>query len=209
MPCMQPEGSLPCSQNPTTDPYPEPDASSPHLHVLHSLWSSLMLSSHLRLVLLCGLFPSGILTKILYEFLTCHMHATCPDRLSLDFITFTILVIVYKLWSSSLCSLLQPLTTYSLLGPNIILNTLFSHTLNLRFSLGVRGQVSHPYKATGRAVGYGLNDRSSMVRFLAGAGNFYLHHRVQTGSGTSYPMGTGGCFPRVKRPGSEVDLTSI
>jgi len=36
-----------------------------------------------------------------------------------------------------------------------------------------------------------------MVRFSADAGNFYLHHRVQTGSGAcpaSYPMVTGGCF---------------
>jgi len=28
---MEPEGSLPCSQEPTTGPYHEPDASNPHL----------------------------------------------------------------------------------------------------------------------------------------------------------------------------------
>jgi hypothetical protein len=28
------------------------------------------------------------------------------------------------------------------------------------------------------ALGYGLDDRGSMVRFPAGAGNFCLHHRV-------------------------------
>jgi len=28
---MEPEGSLPCLQQPATGPYPEPDASSPHL----------------------------------------------------------------------------------------------------------------------------------------------------------------------------------
>jgi hypothetical protein len=45
----------------------------------------------------------------------------------------------------------------------------------------------------GIALGYGLNDRDSRVRFPAGAGNFSLHHRVPNGSGahpTSYPVGT-------------------
>jgi hypothetical protein len=49
----------------------------------------------------------------------------------------------------------------------------------------------------GIALGYGLEDRGSRVRFPAGAGNFSLNHRVQTGSGThpaSYPMGTRGSF---------------
>jgi hypothetical protein len=42
---------------------------------------------------------------------------------------------------------------------------------------------------------YGLDDRGSKVRFPAGAGNFSLHHRVQTGSEAhpaSCPMGMGG-----------------
>jgi hypothetical protein len=37
----------------------------------------------------------------------------------------------------------------------------------------------------------------SRFRIPAGAGNFSLHHRVQTGSGAhpaSYPMGTKGSF---------------
>jgi len=37
-----------------------------------------------------------------------------------------------------------------------------------------------------------------MVRFPAGAGNFSLHYRVQTGSGAhpaSHPVGTRGSFP--------------
>jgi hypothetical protein len=34
----------------------------------------------------------------------------------------------------------------SLLGPNILLNTLFSNTRSLHSSLNVSDQVSHPYK---------------------------------------------------------------
>jgi hypothetical protein len=55
--------------------------------------------------------------------------------------------------------------------------------------------------SVGIALGYGLDDRGSRFRFLAGAGNFSLHHRVQNGSGAhpaSYPMDTGGSFPAGK-----------
>jgi hypothetical protein len=55
------------------------------------------------------------------------------------------------------------------------------------------------------ALGYGLDDRGSRVRFQAGAGNFSLHHRVQNGSGAhpaSYPMGTGGSFLGDKAAGA-------
>jgi hypothetical protein len=52
---------------------------------------------------------------------------------------------------------------------------------------------------------YGLDDRGSGVRFPVGAGNFSLHHRVQTGSGfhpASYRMGTRGSFPGGKAVGA-------
>jgi hypothetical protein len=52
--------------------------------------------------------------------------------------------------------------------------------------------------SVGIALGYGLDDRGSRVRFPAGAGNFSLHHRVQKGSGAhpaSYPVGIRGSFP--------------
>jgi hypothetical protein len=55
----------------------------------------------------------------------------------------------------------------------------------------------------------GLRDGRSGVRFPAGAGNFYLHHRcVQTGSGAhsvTYSLGTRVPFPGVKRPEREAD----
>jgi hypothetical protein len=57
----------------------------------------------------------------------------------------------------------------------------------------------------GIALGYGLDDRGSRVRFPTGAGNFSLHHRVQNGSGAhpaSYPMGTRNCFPGGKAAGA-------
>jgi hypothetical protein len=69
--------------------------------------------------------------------------------------------------------------------------------------------ISVPYilisSSVGIALGYGLDDRGSRVRFLAVAGNLSLHHRVQNGSGVhpaSYPMGTKGSFPGGKSGGA-------
>jgi hypothetical protein len=59
--------------------------------------------------------------------------------------------------------------------------------------------------SVGIATGYGLDDRSSRVRFRAGAGSFSLHHRVHNCSGAhpaSYPMGIGGSFPVGKAAGA-------
>jgi hypothetical protein len=59
--------------------------------------------------------------------------------------------------------------------------------------------------SVGIALGYGLNDRGSTVRFPAGAGYFSLHNRVQNGSGAhsaSYPMGTRGSFNGGKAAGA-------
>jgi hypothetical protein len=35
---MEPEGSLPCTQDPDTGPYPEPVESSPHPHTLFLIY---------------------------------------------------------------------------------------------------------------------------------------------------------------------------
>jgi hypothetical protein len=99
---MEPEGSLPCSQEPATGHYPELHASSPHLSILFLLKSILILSSHLRLGLPNGLFPSGRPTKILYVFLFTPVRATFPAHLVLlDLIT----VIIF-LWSVQVMKLL-------------------------------------------------------------------------------------------------------
>jgi hypothetical protein len=113
--------------------------------------SILMFSSHLRLCLPSGLLPSGLPTKMLYVPLASPMHATCPVHLILlAVITLIILDEEYKPCNFSLCSFLQPPVTSSILGPNILLSTLFSNTLNLCSSVNVRDQVSHPYKTTER-----------------------------------------------------------
>jgi hypothetical protein len=47
-----------------------------------------------------------------------------------------------------------------------------------------------------------------VVRISAGAGNFSLRHRVQTGSGAHLSfssLGTRGSFPGVKRPGRQAE----
>jgi hypothetical protein len=62
----EPEGSTPCSQEPSTGPYPEPDCSSPYYPILSLLRSILILSTHLRLGLPSDLFPFGSPTNILY-----------------------------------------------------------------------------------------------------------------------------------------------
>jgi hypothetical protein len=59
--------------------------------------------------------------------------------------------------------------------------------------------------SVGIALGYGLDDRGSTVRFPAGAGNYSLHHRVQNGSGAhpaSYPIGTRGSYLGGKAAGT-------
>ena len=151
---MEPEGSLPHSQVLATCSYPEPDQSTPCPHP--TSWRSiLILSSYLRLGLLSGLFPSGFPAKAVYCTSLPPVRATCPAQLILlDFITRIIFGEQYRSLSSSLCSFLRCPLSSSLLGPNILLNTLFSNTLSLRSSFNLSDRCSHPYNTAGKITMY-------------------------------------------------------
>jgi hypothetical protein len=68
---MEPESSLPCSQEPSTGPYPESDESSPY-DPIYFFKTLPVLPCHLRLGLPNGLFLSGFPTKTLYAFILSH-----------------------------------------------------------------------------------------------------------------------------------------
>ena len=76
---------------------------------------------------------------ILTETLTCFLPCRAKD-------------LPAPLYSSSLCSFLHSPLTLSFLGPNILLNTIFSNTLSLCSTLNLRDQDSHPYKTTGKII---------------------------------------------------------
>jgi hypothetical protein len=99
---MEPKRSLPCSQDPATGPCPKTNRAHnlpPYFPKVHS---------NIRPSSSEWFFLSGFLTKILYVFLISAMDATYHVKLILlDLIIIIILGKVYKLWSSSLRSLLK------------------------------------------------------------------------------------------------------
>ena len=152
---MEPEGSLPHSQQLATCPYPGPDQCSPYppSHFLKIRCNISLIYLILSLGIPNGLFPSGFPTKTLYAPLLSPIRTTCPTHLILrDFITRIIFGEEYRSLNSALYSLLHSPASLSLLGPNILLSTLFSSTISLRSSLSVSNQVSHPYKTTSKII---------------------------------------------------------
>jgi len=65
------------------------------------------------------------------------MHATRSTHLILNLITLIVFGEEYKLWTSSLCTFLQPPFTSSFVHPNTVLSTLFWGTLNYVLPLGL------------------------------------------------------------------------
>jgi hypothetical protein len=79
---LEPDRSLPCLQELTTGPCPEPEEFSPHPHPT-SLTSILILSSQLHLCLRSGVFPSGFPNGTLYVCIFCPMRAIFSAHLVL------------------------------------------------------------------------------------------------------------------------------
>jgi len=78
-------------------------------------------------------------------------NVSCPgNHILLDLITRKIFDDRFKSLSSSLFHFLHSPVTSTLLNTNIPLTTLISNTLNLRSSLNMSNQVSHPYKTTAK-----------------------------------------------------------
>jgi hypothetical protein len=72
-------------------------------------------------------------------------------------------------------------------GPNKQLTKLFTFAIqttylqhNTHQIMNGNGSTRAVESSVGIALGYGLDDRGFRFRFLAGAGNFSLHHRVQS-----------------------------
>jgi hypothetical protein len=132
---MEPESSLPRSQEPSTGPisWARSIQSIPSHHI--SRRSILILFTHLRLSLPSGRFLLAFPPISYMHSAAPPIHSTCPTHLTLlDFIILILLGEEYKLWSFSLCSYLRPPVTSSLFDPNIPLSTLFSNTPSLYFS---------------------------------------------------------------------------
>jgi len=140
---VRPKGSLPCSKEPVTGSYSGTDESRPSQPHTVSLRSTLTLFSYLPLRLPSGLFQSCFPIKISHAFLTYPMRATCFIHLNFfDLITLKVSGEEQKFWKSWLCSLIHPPAPSSLLGPNILLSTLFSNNLNFPSSCNVMCHVT-------------------------------------------------------------------
>jgi hypothetical protein len=113
-------------------------------------WSYILMpSTHLRLRLPSGLFPTGFLpiTYTLSSSLPFALYAPSTSSAQQYNLNYT-----WRLQTTQLLVLqfLEPPVTLSYFGPNILLSTLFSNTYSRYSSLNVGDRVSCPYRTTGK-----------------------------------------------------------
>jgi len=143
---------------PANCPCLEPARTCPYPHITLREDPILILSSHLRLGLWSGLFPSDFPTKPLYTSLLSPKRARCSAHpIIFDLTTRIIFSEQYRSLSFSFFSFIYSPATSSLLGPNIAHSTLFSNTLNLRFSLNMSDQASHTYITKGKKLWFSIS----------------------------------------------------
>jgi len=148
---MEPEASLLHLKAPAMCSYPEPSSYSPYHNI--SLWEIHLNITHPST---CGSSRWSLSLMIphqnpVYTSLLSHTFYI-PTLKSLNLITQTILDEQHRSLSSSLYTFLHSSVTSSLLGPNILLNTLFSNILSLHSSHNISYQVSHPYNSIGKII---------------------------------------------------------
>jgi hypothetical protein len=153
---VEAESSLQCSQDPAIGPHREPyeyNQNPPHNSDFLKTNSNINRPSATKSTKLS-------LSQSLYEFLDAHHLFT---------LTIGMMVKSRKLLSSSSLSC-SPASCYSLFlfSLNILFSTLFSSIFqSIFFLLRARGQISHPFKTTGKTV---LYTYISTITFLKGDG---------------------------------------
>jgi hypothetical protein len=184
---MDPESSLPCSQENSTGPYTEPAQSIQYHPILFISDPLSILSSHLLLVLPSGLFLSRFPTKVLHGY-----HSPCPTHPPwFDHSNYTSrgaqLMKLISSFPPTSCRFIPVRPKY------------FSHYKETSLISFIK-QIDHMKFTVSRGSSVGIvTDWTAGVQYLAGERDLSVLHRVQTGSGAhpaSYKTDTRGVVPR-------------
>jgi hypothetical protein len=147
---MEPEDSIPNSQELSTCSYPEPAQSSPHYPIppLQDPASSYPPATVLVYLVgsLARAFPPITQTRSSSPPFVLHDPPSHPPRLYYSNYTYLAKSTNHEAPHYAIFSILPSPHP----SPNILLSTLSSNTLSLCSSLNVRDQVSHPYRTTAK-----------------------------------------------------------